>query len=144
VRRLAGCAFPEGVRVIDFGIRGFDLACALVDGYEAAILVDAMSQGKEPGSLCVIEPALPDDQAEVELQAHSLDPVKVLALARALGEVCPWLRLVGCEPLTFGSDEEPIMDLSAPVQAAVAEAVRVVELLVANYLDATRGNEETG
>jgi hypothetical protein len=41
VRRVAGLTFPENVRVADFGIRGFDLAYALQDGYETTILVDA-------------------------------------------------------------------------------------------------------
>ena len=39
--RLANRQFPEGVRVTDFGIRGFDLAYALMEGYETTILVDA-------------------------------------------------------------------------------------------------------
>ena len=43
----------DGVRVIDFGIRGFDLALALLDGYDAAILVDATPRGGTPGTLYV-------------------------------------------------------------------------------------------
>ncbi len=39
--RLANQAFPPGVRVADFGIRGFDLAYALMEGYETTLLVDA-------------------------------------------------------------------------------------------------------
>ena len=39
VRRLP--AFPLHVTVRDFGIRGYDLAYALLDGYDVTILVDA-------------------------------------------------------------------------------------------------------
>jgi hydrogenase maturation protease len=39
------------------------------------------------------------------------------------------LLLVGCEPQTFGP-EEGHMGLSAPVEAAVTEAVGIVETLV--------------
>ena len=40
-RDLPSETFPAGVRVADFGIRGFDLAYALMEGYETTILVDA-------------------------------------------------------------------------------------------------------
>ena len=49
VRRMAGLNLPESVRVSDFGIRGFDLAYALQDGYETTILVDACPHGQAPG-----------------------------------------------------------------------------------------------
>ena len=47
---------PARVRMVDFGIRGLDLAYALLDGYEAVILVDAVPRGGEPGQVYVIEP----------------------------------------------------------------------------------------
>src|SRR5262249_22369251 len=50
VRRLAARPLPDGVRVVDFGIRGFDLACALTDEYGGAILVGALSRGGPPGT----------------------------------------------------------------------------------------------
>ena len=34
-RRLADCELPRWVEVADFGIRGVDLAYALLDGYDA-------------------------------------------------------------------------------------------------------------
>ena len=49
-RQLALRPLPEGVRVTDFGIRSYDLAYAIMDGYEATILVDATPQGGEPGN----------------------------------------------------------------------------------------------
>ena len=52
------CKLPASVRVADFGIRGFDLAYALQDGYETTILVDACPHGEAPGTLYVIEPDL--------------------------------------------------------------------------------------
>ena len=43
-------ALPDEVRVVDFGIRGLDLTYALLDGYEAVVLVDAVPAGvrREP------------------------------------------------------------------------------------------------
>ena len=51
VRRLVDRPMMKGVRIIDFGIRGLDLAYALTDGYQAAILVDAVQRGGAAAAL---------------------------------------------------------------------------------------------
>jgi hydrogenase maturation protease len=133
-RQLAGRPQPAGVQVTDFGIRGFDLALALLDGWDLAVLVDATPRGGRPGTLYVIEPEPPAAGAEkTAVEPHGLDPVKVLQLVRSLGGQSPPLRVVGCEPAAFGTEEEPAMGLSPPVQAAVAQAVVLVEKLVAAW-----------
>jgi hydrogenase maturation protease len=124
-RRLAGRAWPAGVRVADFGIRSFDLAFALTDGFDAAVLVDATWRGGAPGTLYLLEPARPSGGPEVALDAHTMDPVKVLRLAESLGSTPPVLRLVGCEPTGFEG-----MLLSQAVAEAVEPAVRMVAELV--------------
>jgi len=49
---------------------------------------------------------------------------------RALGGSLPMVRIVGCEP-AYPAGDEMTMGLSAPVAAAVDEAVALVEALVA-------------
>jgi hypothetical protein len=39
----------------------------------------------------------------------------------------PVTRLIGCEPLGFGSEEDPMLELSAPVRDAVDRAIPLVE-----------------
>jgi hydrogenase maturation protease len=126
---LAGSEWPDGVHVEDFGIRGMDLAYALAS-YDVAILVDAVPRGGAPGTLYVIEPELGD--GDVGFDAHGMDPVTVLALARTLGGPLPRVLVVGCEPATrmTGEEDEVVAELSEPVRAAVGEAVRMVESLV--------------
>jgi hydrogenase maturation protease len=143
VKRLAGGGMPEGVEVVDFGIRGFDLAYALHDGYEAVIFVDALPRGEEPGTVYLIEPEI-EDEGEVTLDTHGMDPVKVLRLARALGARMPRTLVVGCEPQNIpgrgGSQTDPyddmLMELSEPVQAAVEEAANLVKSLVREMAEA--------
>src|SRR5581483_12071798 len=79
--KLAREPLPGSVRVADFGIRGFDLALALLDGPGLTIFVDAVARGGVPGTLYLIEPEMADDVGAVE-NAHGLHPAKVLALAR--------------------------------------------------------------
>jgi hydrogenase maturation protease len=138
VRRLAGLQVPESVRVTDFGIRGFDLAYALQDGYETTILVDACPHGEVPGTLYVIEPdlkALDDPQAVVE--AHAMNPMNVLCMARAMNIEIKNVLLLGCEPETLGG-EEGQMGLSAAVEAAVDHAVKLLESIVNRILNGGR------
>jgi hydrogenase maturation protease len=132
VRRLAGRELPEGVEVVDFGIRGLDLAYALQEEYELVVFVEATPRGQEPGTVYLIEPEIEED-GEMSLDTHGMDPVKVIKLSRALGARPTRTLVVGCEPQVVVSGEDyddMLMELSEPVRAAVGEAVRLVESLV--------------
>lgn len=132
VQRLIQRPWPANVRVVDFGIRGFDLAYALLDGYDVAILIDALPRGGAPGTLYLLEPDLKELNG-VEIDTHSMDPLKVLRLTQMLGGQLGRILVVGCEPATLEADEDGEigeMALSAPVQASLDEAVRLVESLV--------------
>ena len=137
-RRLATRKLPAEVRVTDFGIRGFDLAYALQDGYETTILVDACPRGETPGTLFVIEPdlkALDDPEApQAVVEAHSINPMSVLRMARAMNIEPKNVLLVGCEPASLGG-EQGEMGLSAPVERAVEDAVKLVESLIEKILN---------
>lgn len=137
-QRLAARALPEEVRVVDFGIRGFDLVYALMDGYDVTILVDATPRGGEPGTIYTIEPDLSEldkvDAQGLAIEPHGMNPLKVLGMAKSMGGDLKRILLVGCEPETLGP-EEGQMGLSASVEAAVGEAVKVVESLVAKLLN---------
>lgn len=131
VQRLAKMPWPENVHVIDFGIRSYDLAYALIEDWELAILVDALPQGQEPGTVYTFEPELPPaDETGAVLDAHSMNPVSVLQLVSALGGKFGRILVVGCEPASVETDDEGRIGLSEPVQAAVGEAIRIVQELV--------------
>lgn len=130
-QRLARRGVPDGVRVMDAGIRGFDLAFALVGGYDAAVLVDVTRRGGAAGTLYVIEPDRPAAMDAAVIDTHGMDPVKVLALTGSIGHAPERLYLVGCEPATFGADDDAASGLSPAVAAAVEPAVALVEELVA-------------
>jgi hydrogenase maturation protease len=135
IRRLSARELPAGVRVADFGIRGFDLAYALQDGYETTILVDAYPHGRTPGTVSLVEPDLSKlDQPQQDLvETHGMNPLNVLRMATAMNGGLKKILLVGCEPQTFGP-EEGQMGLSEPVEAAVEEAVKLVASVVEKIL----------
>jgi hydrogenase maturation protease len=129
--RLARRALAPGAEVADFGIRGLDLAYAMLDGYDAVVLLDATPRGERPGTVYLIE--ADTDLEQVTVEAHGMDPVHVLSLVRALGGSPPRTFVVGCEPQTrLGADDgELLVELSEPVRAALGEAVNLVDSLLA-------------
>src|SRR2546423_2264508 len=99
-QELSKRPLPAEVQVVDYGIRSYDLAYALADNYDAVILIDATSRGQEPGTLYLIEPDLAElgTLTEIAVDAHSMDPVRVLQMAQSLGGLTPPTYLLGCEP----------------------------------------------
>lgn len=141
-RKLAGRSLPPSVRVIDFGIRGLDLTYALLDGYDVAILVDAAPRGEPAGTLSIIEPdpidvsSLPAadvSAGDLLIETHGMHPAKVLRLVAAMGGKLKHILVVACEPTPY-PEVDMQMELSPPVEAAVGEAVLLLEDLVAKII----------
>jgi hydrogenase maturation protease len=109
-----------------------------MDNYDATILVDATPQGGLPGTLYLIEPDLKklDGLPNEAVNAHSMNPVRVLQLVRSLGGNPGWMRVIGCEPAVLES-EEGAMGLSEKVQVAVMPAIEMIESLIRNIFDGT-------
>jgi hydrogenase maturation protease len=161
--RLARVDLPDGVRVVDYGIRGMHLAYDLANGFDAAVLVDATPRGGAPGTIYVIEPDLgsrsaPDadpvgsppaetgagaadtgaPDASPLFDAHGMQPDVVFRMLDMLGAGRPArILVVGCEPASVDYG----MGLSDAVAASVDEAVRVVLELAANGCAGWEGSQ---
>jgi hydrogenase maturation protease len=129
-RRLAGQPVPDGVRVVDYGIRGMHLAYDLLEGYDALVIVDAMPGDGQAGGITVLEVG-PEDLGSGPLDAHGMDPVAVLANLGSLGGELPRTLVVGCQPL----DVEEGMGLTPPVAAAVDVAITTISGLLDDLLN---------
>ena len=125
-RRLAQqpSTLPEGVRVVDYGIRGMHLAYDLLDGYDALVIVDALPGEGAPGDLTMLEVG-ENDLGSGMFDPHGMDPVAVLASLDQLGGRLPRTYVVGCLPADVGEG----IGLSEPVTAAVPQAVEAVQVL---------------
>jgi hydrogenase maturation protease len=131
LRRLAADPWPDGVRLVDYGIRGLHLAYDLLDPWDALVMVDALPGRGAVGSVSVMRVG-PEDVADgSHVDAHGMDPVTVLASLAALGgHLPPSTLVVGCQVADTGEG----MGLTAPVMAAVDEAVHTVRTLVTGRL----------
>ncbi len=99
---------------------------ALWQGYEAVMLIDAVSTGNRPGTIVeidVVRSRLPDGLCR---STHALGPAEAVELARALGKLPAEVTLIGIEgkDYSFGSG------LSAEVEAAVDRVVERVRRFV--------------
>jgi hydrogenase maturation protease len=124
-----------GVRVVDYGIRGMHLAYDLLEEWDALVLVDAVPSRGSPGELHVFEADHESLCAAVGLDAHAMDPAAVFASLAALGGTPPYTVVIGCE---IDSVEEGI-GLSEPVAAAVPEAVRAIQDVLARLSQPVSG-----
>ena len=144
--RLARRGLAPSVEIVDYGIRGMDLAFAMQDDYDAVVLLDAVPRGEPPGTLYVLKVDPAQDAAQVALDTHGMDPVKVIGLVHALGGTPPRTYVVGCEPQTRmgAGDEDIVAQLSEPVLAALEPAVRLVEALLDDLISSQRQQEVPG
>src|SRR5262249_15424130 len=91
---------------------------------------DTVHRDGVPGTLYLIEPDLDAiDQSPPSIEPHLLDPWRVLRLARSLGGEIRRVFIVGCQPASLETDDGG-MELSEPVQAAVSEAVSMIDSVV--------------
>lgn len=138
VKRLIDHNLPESTQIVDFGIRGLDLAYALMESYAAVILIDATSRGGEPGSLYVFEPDLrqPEkhDVESLPIEAHGMVPERVLRWVQMTMGLIPSVKIVGCEPAMLGDWEDMTVGLSPVVTDAIPKAVEIILSLVDEIL----------
>ncbi len=133
-KALAPRAATDGVRVVDFGIRGLDLTYALLEEPELTILVDTVSRGGAPGTLYTIEPDLENlGDGEQMADAHAMDPLRVLRAVKPMGGRLRRILLVGCEPGDLGGDDG-LMGLTPAVSGVVEQAAALVESLIEREL----------
>ena len=141
VREMLTHPAAEHVRIVDFGIRGLDLTYALLEDYEAVILVDATPRGQAPGTIYLIEPEAGDpaacaqlSQNDLLIETHGMHPEKVLRLVLGMGGKLRRVLIVGCEPTPFDPEQDMDMNLSPAVKAAIPEAIKLIESLIAKIL----------
>jgi hydrogenase maturation protease len=143
VRALGGAPLPEGVEVVDFGIRGVHLAYQLLDGYDLVVLVDAAPRGRPPGTVSLLDvdtarigstvAAVSAGDAAL-LDVHGMAPGAILTTLASLGGRIEHVLVVACEPESVAER----LGLSDVVRAAVPHAVRLVQQVVDEHVAEAR------
>ncbi len=134
--RLQSAALPDGVRVVDYGIRGMHLSYDLLAGVDALVLVDAVpptitSGDAAPGTIVTMQIGA-DDVGGATFDAHGTSVSGVLAGLGALGGQLPPTHLIGCVAADVGDG----IGLSVAVEQAVEPATEAVLDLVRELVGA--------
>lgn len=141
IQRLRATPLPAEVTLTDFGIRSFDLAYAMADGYDVIVLLDAISRGESPGTVSLVEPEVKSfGDAGQPVDAHSTNLQYALQMASSLGGQLGSLFLIGCEPAVLETDDGRI-GLSEQVEAAIPNAIQMLLTLLHELLNANQNAE---
>ncbi len=124
IRHLWEGGVPDGVRLVDGGTAGMDVAFQM-RGARKVVIVDASATGAPPGALFRVPgPRVEDLPPLSGLHSHSFRWDHALAFARwLLGDSYPsdvTVYLIEAASFTPGGE------LSPPVRAAVAEVVALI------------------
>jgi hydrogenase maturation protease len=112
--------FPDDVAVVEAGTPGVDLA-HLLDGYEAAVVVDTVQLRAAPGEVRVLDKAqLLAKDPVLPMSPHEPGLREALFAMEFRGGAPPDVRLVGVVPADSQTLE---IGLSGPVRAAIPAAV---------------------
>jgi hydrogenase maturation protease len=129
LRRARPELLPDGLRLLDCGVRALRLAYVLAGALERVLLIDATARGGRPGTLYLLD--VDTDRAPLELapplpsdaRPGALDLEATFATARWLAaRRLPPVQMLGCEPASLSGTE-----LSGAVRAAVGPAVEIVQ-----------------
>ena len=134
-RRLIERSHRPEVRILDLGIRGFDLAFALLENYDLIVLIDLLPHSAPPGSIQVLELPLPAplDARHGDPQTHGMTPVRALNFANHFGVIAKQIYLLGCAPENLLPNDTGDFSLSPAVEEAVEPAIKLVDELVEEF-----------
>ena len=116
---------PHDVRLVEVGTGGLWLAQQLLSPCDRLIIIDAVTRGADPGTVCVLKVDAVPSAGEIDM--HLTVPARALAVARAMGTLPRETFIVGCEP---AETEELTLELTPAVRAAVDSAADRVRALL--------------
>lgn len=137
IRQLYTSGMPDGVRLVDGGTSGMDVAFAM-RGAASVVIVDAAATGAEPGTIFRVPADQVQNPPPMEgLHSHNFRWDHALSLGTWL--LGPQLPKEITVLLIEGESYEPGAPLSPRVEAALPK----VTALLADYLPATGSEEVT-
>ena len=99
IEHVAAHDLEHGFRAIDLGANPLNLVAYLDPGTTAILMIDAARMGLAPGEFRCFRPQeVESDKALGGLTTHESDVLRVVELARQVGQYLPPLLFFGIEP----------------------------------------------
>jgi hydrogenase maturation protease len=122
VEHIAQNGLNRGFEAIDIADEGMRLLFYLDKETEKIVLIDAVELGLPPGDYRLFKPEDVESTKDAKrLTTHEGDVLKVLELARSLGQSIPPITILGIQPEDLNSG----MELSPALQKRFAEYLQV-------------------
>ena len=128
LERLRATGAPAGVELVDGGTWGMNLL-PIIEAADRLLLIDAIDDGAEPGTLHVLERARIPRYLATKISPHQVDLCDVLALAELRGTLPEDTVAVGLQPARV----EMSCELSAAIRARVDDLVDAVSRRLAAW-----------
>ena len=113
IKYLEKHTFPSNIRLIDGGTGGFHLLEYLQE-YQKIIMIDAIMDGSEPGTIRVIKPKFSSDFPKA-LSAHDIGLKDLVESAALLGSL-PEIHLI---TITIAKIQPMTMELSPEISTTL-------------------------
>ena len=114
---------PEDVYCLDGGTAGFELL-PLVEDAHTLLLIDALKDGREPGTVVLVENEQVPRTLLTRTSPHQIGICEVLGTAELIGKMPERLFLFGVEPKTLsvgiGLSAEASQGMEKALEAVVA------------------------
>jgi hydrogenase maturation protease len=125
IRHLWEQGMPDGVRLVDGGTAGMDVAFQM-RGAQRVVIVDASATGSAPGTVFRVPGAELEELPPLQgLHTHSFRWDHAIAFARwALGDACPsdiTVFLIEAANVAMG------VDLSPPIEESMRQVLALIE-----------------
>jgi hydrogenase maturation protease len=123
VRELRKHRLSRGTKLCDCGTGGLSVLGA-IEGFEKAIVVDAISSGGEPGAVYryKLQPAGEKNRVPGMISLHELDLASAMEIGRGSYRLPQEIIVIGAEPKTL----EPGLELSPEVKRSVPKVIRLI------------------
>jgi hydrogenase maturation protease len=109
VEHITKHGLNRGFETVDIADDGMRLLCYLTEETEKIVLVDAVDLDLPPGEFRLFRPSEVETTKELKrLTSHEGDILKILELAKSLGQPLPLVTILGIQPGSL----EPGMELS--------------------------------
>jgi hydrogenase maturation protease len=123
VNELKKHRLPERVGLCDCGTGGLSVLSAM-EGFEKAVIVDAISSGGEPGTVYrhKLDETTKAKDAPRMISPHELNLVSIVRIGWKSYRLPEEIIVIGAEPKTL----EPGLDLSPEVKRSIPEVIRLI------------------
>ncbi|MBI2364064.1 MAG: HyaD/HybD family hydrogenase maturation endopeptidase [Deltaproteobacteria bacterium] len=112
---------PQNIRVVDGGVAGLRLLADVADS-DFLLIVDAVRNGGEPGSIYHLGPEHIQPRRGLFVSAHQVGIAELLAAAEFSGRL-PETQIIGVEPL----DTDTVgLEISLPLRFALPRVVAAI------------------